>query len=150
MTDPHNLQRFTDAQAPVYRQVVAELAAGEKSSHWMWFVFPQLDGLGRSSMAQRFAITSREEARAYWQHPVLGTRLRECIELMLAIKGRTAFQILDTPDDLKFRSCLTLFAAVLPDEPVFAKALDKYFTGGDSRTLELLRLASATINPTCH
>jgi uncharacterized protein (DUF1810 family) len=139
MTDPHNLQRFTDAQAPVYRQVVAELAAGEKSSHWMWFVFPQLDGLGRSSMAQRFAIRSREEARAYWQHPVLGTRLRECIELMLAIKGRSAFQILDTPDDLKFRSCLTLFAAVLPDEPVFAKALDKYFTGGDSRTLELLR-----------
>jgi uncharacterized protein (DUF1810 family) len=105
----------------------------------MWFVFPQLDGLGRSSMAQRFAIRSREEARAYWQHPVLGTRLRECIELMLAIKGRSAFQILDTPDDLKFRSCLTLFAAVLPDEPVFAKALDKYFTGGDSRTLELLR-----------
>ena len=139
MTDPHNLQRFTDAQAPVYRQVVAELAAGEKSSHWMWFVFPQLDGLGRSSMAQRFAIRSREEARAYWLHPVLGSRLRECIELMLAIKGRSAFRILGTPDDLKFRSCLTLFAAVLPDEPVFSKALDKYFTGGDSRTLELLR-----------
>ena len=139
MTDPHNLQRFTDAQAPEYRQVVAELAAGEKSSHWMWFVFPQLDGLGRSSMAQRFSITSREEARAYWQHPVLGSRLRLCIELMLAIKGRSAFQILDTPDDLKFRSCLTLFAAALPDEPVFAKALDKYFAGGDSRTLELLR-----------
>ena len=139
MTDPHNLQRFTDAQAPVYRQVVAELAAGEKSSHWMWFVFPQLDGLARSSMAQRFAIRSREEARAYWLHPVLGSRLRECIELMLAIKGRSAFQILGTPDDLKFRSCLTLFAAVLPDEPVFAKALEKYFTGGDSRTLELLR-----------
>ena len=140
MTDPHKLQRFTDAQAPVYRQVVAELAAGEKRSHWMWFIFPQLDGLGRSSMAQRFAIASREEARAYWQHPVLGTRLRECIELMQAIRGRSAFQILDTPDDLKFRSCLTLFAAVLPDEPVFAKALDKYFQGGaDSRTLELLR-----------
>ena len=141
MIDPHNLQRFTDAQAPVYSQVVTELAAGEKSSHWMWFVFPQLDGLGRSSMAQRFAIRSREEARAYWQHPVLGSRLRLCIELMLAIKGRSAYQILDTPDDLKFRSCLTLFVAVLPDEPVFARALDKYFAGGgDSRTLELLRL----------
>ena len=142
MTDPNNLQRFIDAQAPVYEQVVAELTAGEKTSHWMWFVFPQLDGLGHSSMAKRFAITSREQAQAYWQHPVLGTRLRECIELMLAIKGKSAFQILDTPDDLKFRSCLTLFGAVLPDEPVFALALDKYFAGGsDARTLELLRLA---------
>ena len=139
MTDQNNLQRFTDAQEPVYRQVVAELAAGEKTSHWMWFVFPQLDGLGCSSMAQRFAFRSREEVKAYWQHPVLGSRLRECIGLMLAIKGKSALEILDTPDDLKFRSCLTLFAAVLPDEPVFAKALDKYFTGGDSRTLELLR-----------
>jgi uncharacterized protein (DUF1810 family) len=142
MTDPNNLQRFIDAQAPVYEQVVAELSAGKKTSHWMWFVFPQLDGLGRSSMAQRFAITSREQARAYWQHPVLGTRLRECIELMLAIKGKTAFQILDTPDDLKFRSCLTLFAAVLPDEPVFSLALKRYFAGsGDAKTVELLRLA---------
>lgn len=141
MTDQNNLQRFTDAQEPVYRQVVAELAAGEKTSHWMWFVFPQLDGLGRSSMAQRFAIRSREEAKAYWQHPVLGSRLRECIDLMLAIKGKSALEILDTPDDLKFRSCLTLFAAVLPDEPVFARALEKYFAGGgDSRTLAMLRL----------
>jgi len=141
MTDPHNLQRFIDAQEPVYRQVVAELAAGEKRSHWMWFVFPQLDGLGRSSMAQRFAIRSREEAKAYWQHPVLGSRLRECIGLMLAIKGKSALEILDTPDDLKFRSCLTLFAAVLPDETAFARALKKYFAGGgDSRTLALLRL----------
>ena len=141
MTDPHNLQRFIDAQEPVYRQLVAELAAGEKRSHWMWFVFPQLDGLGCSSMAQRFAIRSREEVKAYWQHPVLGSRLRECIGLMLAIKGKSALEILDTPDDLKFRSCLTLFAAVLPDEPVFARTLKKYFAGvGDSRTLALLRL----------
>ncbi len=142
MTDPNNLQRFIDAQSPVYDQVVAELSAGKKTSHWMWFVFPQLDGLGRSGMAQRTAITSREQARAYWQHPVLGKRLRECIELVLAIKGKTVFQILDTPDDLKFRSCLTLFAAVLPDEPVFSLALDKYFAGGgDAKTIELLRLA---------
>ena len=141
MTDQNNLQRFTDAQEPVYRQVVAELAAGEKRSHWMWFVFPQLDGLGCSSMAQRFAIRSREEVKAYWQHPVLGSRLRECIGLMLAIKGKSALEILDTPDDLKFRSCLTLFAAVLPDEPVFARTLKKYFAGvGDSRTSALLRL----------
>ena len=141
MTDPHNLQRFIDAQEPVYRQLVAELAAGEKRSHWMWFVFPQLDGLGCSSMAQRFAFRSREEVKAYWQHPVLGSRLRECIGLMLAIKGKSALEILDTPDDLKFRSCLTLFAAVLPDEPVFARALEKYFAGvGDSRTSALLRL----------
>ena len=95
MTDPHNLQRFIDAQEPVYRQLVAELAAGEKRSHWMWFVFPQLDGLGCSSMAQRFAFRSREEVKAYWQHPVLGSRLRECIELMLAIKGKSALEILD-------------------------------------------------------
>ena len=142
MTDPHNLQRFIDAQASVYEQVVAELTAGQKTSHWMWFVFPQLDGLGRSGMAQRFAITSREQVKAYWQHPVLGSRLRECIELMLAIKGKNAFQILDTPDDLKFRSCLTLFAAVLPDEPVFSLALKRYFAGsGDAKTMELLRLA---------
>lgn len=142
MTDPHNLQRFIDAQAPVYGQAVAELAAGEKSSHWMWFVFPQFDGLGRSSIAQRFSITSREEAKDYWQHPVLGSRLRECIDLMLAIEGKSALEILDTPDDLKFRSCLTLFAAVLPDETVFAKALGKYFAGGrDAKTLALLRLA---------
>ena len=142
MSDLNNLQRFIDAQAPVYGQVVAELAAGEKISHWMWFVFPQLDGLGSSSMAQRFAITSREEARAYWQHPVLGSRLRECIELMLAIKDKNAFQILHTPDDLKFRSCLTLFATVLPDEPLLALSLNRFFTGDcDSRTLELLRLA---------
>ena len=141
MTDPHNLQRFIDAQEPVYRQVVAELAAGEKRSHWMWFVFPQLDGLGCSSMAQRFAFRSREEVKAYWQHPVLGSRLRECIGLMLAIKGKSALEILDTPDDLKFRSCLTLFAAVLPDETAFARTLKKYFAGvGDSRTLALLRL----------
>jgi uncharacterized protein (DUF1810 family) len=140
MSDLHNLQRFIDAQAPIYKRVVAELSAGKKTSHWMWFVFPQLDGLGRSSMAQRFAITSREQVKAYWQLPVLSSRLQECIELLTAVNGKSAFQILGTPDDLKFRSCLTLFAAVLPDEPVFKLTLDKYFAGNaDAKTIELLR-----------
>ena len=139
MTDPHNLQRFIDAQNPVYREVCAELAAGEKTSHWMWFVFPQHKDLGRSAMAQHYGIASKEEAQAYWQHPVLGARLRDCIELVLAVKGKTAFQIFGSPDDLKFRSSLTLFSQQEPDELLFKRALTKYFGGkGDSRTLELL------------
>lgn len=139
MTDVHNLQRFVDAQNTVYEDVVAELAAGRKASHWMWFVFPQHKDLGRSSMALRFGIASREEAQAYWQHPVLGTRLRECVELALAVKGKTEFQIFGSPDDLKFRSSMTLFSKVAPEEPLFQRALAKYFGGvGDARTLELL------------
>lgn len=139
MTDVHNLQRFVDAQNPVYEDVVAELAAGRKASHWMWFVFPQHKDLGRSSMALRFGIASREEAQAYWQHPVLGIRLRECVELALAVKGKTEFQIFGSPDDLKFRSSMTLFSKVAPEEPLFQRALAKYFGGvGDARTLELL------------
>jgi len=139
MADPHDLQRFVDAQNPVYTQVCAELAAGAKSSHWMWFVFPQLKALGRSAIAQHFGIASRQEALAYWQHPLLGARLKECSELVLAVAGRTALQILGSPDNLKFRSCMTLFAQVAPDEPVFQRALDKYFGGeGDARTLDLL------------
>ena len=140
MIDSHNIQRFTDAQNPVYEEVLAELAAGRKTSHWMWFVFPQHKELGRSAMAQRYGIASKEEAQAYWQHPVLGARLRECIELVLAVKGKTAFQIFGSPDDLKFRSSLTLFSKVAPDEPLFQRALEKYFDGvSDDRTLELLR-----------
>jgi uncharacterized protein (DUF1810 family) len=139
MTDSRNLQRFVDAQDPVYEEVLAELTAGQKTSHWMWFVFPQHKELGRSSMALRYGIASREEAQAYWQHPVLGARLRECIELALAVKGRTAFQIFGSPDDLKFRSSMTLFSKVAPDEPLFQRALEKYFGEvGDARTLELL------------
>lgn len=139
MTDPHNLQRFIDAQSPVYEEVLAELAAGEKTSHWMWFVFPQHTELGRSAMAQHYGIASREEALAYWQHPVLGARLKECVELVLAVKGKTAFRIFGSPDDLKFRSSLTLFSQAEPDEPLFKRALAKYFGGiGDPRTLELL------------
>ena len=139
MTDSHNLQRFIDAQDPVYEEVLAELTAGQKTSHWIWFVFPQHKELGRSAMAQHYGIASKEEAQAYWQHPVIGARLRECIELVLAVKGKTAFQIFGSPDDLKFRSSLTLFSQAEPAEPLFKRALAKYFGGiGDSRTLELL------------
>lgn len=139
MADPHDLQRFVEAQDPFYPQVCAELAAGAKASHWMWFVFPQLRGLGLSAMAQHYGIASRAEAQAYWQHPVLGARLKQCSELVVAVKGRTALQIFHSPDDLKFRSSMTLFAQVAPQEPVFSRALEKYFGGvRDVRTLELL------------
>ena len=134
-----DLQRFVDAQDRVYDQIRAELAAGAKTSHWMWFVFPQLQGLGRSAMAVKYEIVSRQEAQAYWQHTILGPRLKECVELVLAVKGKTAFQILGTPDDLKFRSSMTLFAHAVMDEPVFRRALVKYFDGRDDpRTMELL------------
>jgi uncharacterized protein (DUF1810 family) len=138
-TDPHNLERFVQAQDPVYAQVCAELAAGRKTSHWMWFIFPQLEGLGRSAMARHFGIASKAQAQAYWRHALLGPRLKKCTELMLAVNGKTALQILGAPDDLKFRSSLTLFAKAAADEPVFERALARYFGGEyDARTLELL------------
>jgi uncharacterized protein (DUF1810 family) len=137
--DPFDLQRFVDAQAPVWPRVDAELAAGAKTSHWMWFVFPQLAGLGRSAIAQRFAIRSRDEARAYWQHPLLGPRLKAGCEHLLAIEGRSALQILGAPDDLKLRSSMTLFAAVAPEEPVFVQVLRRFF-GGERDRLTLERL----------
>lgn len=138
--DPHRLERFVQAQAPVYEQVCAELAAGEKHSHWMWFVFPQLAELGRSSTAQYYGIGSRAEASAYWNHPVLGARLAQCTSLVLALQGRTAFQVFHTPDDLKFRSCMTLFHAVVPKELLFRQVLDKYYGGeGDPLTLSLMQ-----------
>ena len=136
----HDLRRFIVAQDPVYRQVRAELAAGDKTSHWMWFIFPQLKALGRSATAQHFGIASRAEAEAYWRHPVLGARLKECSELVVAVEGRTALEIFHSPDDLKFRSSMTLFAQVAPQEPVFSRALARYFGGqGDATTLELLQ-----------
>ncbi len=125
--DPYDLQRFADAQDPVYSRVCAELRSGRKRSHWMWFIFPQIAGLGSSAMAQRYAISSLQEAQAYLKHPVLGARLRECTRLMLDVEGRSALEILGSPDDMKFRSCLTLFARAAPDEPVFRDALQKYF-----------------------
>jgi len=138
MTDPFDLQRFLDAQAPIYARVVAELRRAQKQTHWMWFVFPQLAGLGHSAMAQRFAIASREEAVAYLGHGVLGPRLRECTALVTAVEGRTAREILGSPDDLKFQSSMTLFGAVSSD-PEFSAAIAKFYGGRpDQRTLDLL------------
>ena len=140
MYDPYQLQRFVEAQNPLYRQVLKELTAGHKSSHWMWFIFPQHRALGRSSMAQYFGIASREEAQAYWRHAVLGPRLRECTEAVLPIQGRSALQIFGSTDELKFRSSMTLFLLSVPEVPVFARALEKYFGGApDDKTLALLR-----------
>jgi uncharacterized protein (DUF1810 family) len=138
MTDPFDLQRFLDAQAPIYARVVAELRHGQKQSHWMWFIFPQFAGLGHSAMAQRFAIASREEAIAYLGHGVLGFRLKECTALITAVEGRTVREILGSPDDLKFQSSMTLFSAVSSD-PEFSAALAKFYGGKpDQRTLDLL------------
>jgi len=139
-SDPYNLNRFVAAQNAVFAQVCAELAAGEKHSHWMWFIFPQLRGLGSSPMAQRYAIGSLDEARAYLAHPLLGERLRRCTGLVNRLEGRSAQQIFGHPDDLKFRSSMTLFAraAAGAAEP-FEEALTKYFAGEkDSRSVELL------------
>ena len=137
--DPYDLQRFVDAQNPVYDRVRVELRNGRKQTHWMWFIFPQIAGLGHSAMAQRYAISSAAEARAYLDHPILGPRLRECTDLVTRIEGRTAREILGPPDDMKFRSCLTLFAHAAPAEPVFRDALEKYFEGKfDPLTVEKL------------
>jgi uncharacterized protein (DUF1810 family) len=138
MTDPFDLERFVDAQAPVFRRVLAELRQGQKQSHWMWFIFPQLNGLGHSPMAQRFGITSRDEASAYLRHAVLGPRLRECTALVNAVEGRTIREILGSPDDLKFCSSMTLFGAV-SSNPEFAAAIEKFHAGTpDRKTLDLL------------
>lgn len=139
MTPSFDLQRFVDAQDDVYRQVCAELSAGEKTSHWMWFVFPQHRSLGHSANAQYYGIGSKTEATAYLRHPVLGPRLLECTALVLKIEGRTAYQIFHSPDDVKLRSCMTLFAAIAPEEARFRRVLEEYFEGqGDSRTAQLL------------
>lgn len=134
-----SLERYVKAQASVYAQALAELKRGEKQSHWMWYIFPQIAGLGRSSMSQTYAIQSLEEAREYLAHPVLGARLRECCHVLLALEGKTAHEIFRQPDDLKFRSCLTLFAQAVPDESLFDDLLVKYFDSKeDPATLELL------------
>ncbi|MEQ1627219.1 MAG: DUF1810 domain-containing protein [Nitrospira sp.] len=139
MTDVYNLQRFLVAQEPVYDTVLDELRAGRKVSHWIWFIFPQITGLGRSGMAQKFAIASLEEAKAYLQHPVLGPRLRACTQLVLNVHGRSAEQILPSPDNLKFRSCMTLFMTATTNNKIFQDALLKYFHGKpDTLTLDLL------------
>lgn len=139
MSDENDLQRFVDAQEPCIADVMAELRAGRKRTHWMWFVFPQLRGLGHSQMARHFGIASRDEAAAYLAHPVLGPRLRECVELVLAVRGRTAHEIFGSPDDMKLCSCLTLFGEVGGGDSVFDRALRQYYRGQpDPATLELL------------
>lgn len=135
----YNLQRFIDAQNPVFEQVMAELQAGRKTRHWIWFVFPQLKGLGRSSTAEHYGLSGAAEAQAYLEHNVLGPRLVQAVEAMLQHKNKSALQILGTPDDLKFCSCLTLFAQVAPQQALFRQALAHFCDGKqDTRTLELL------------
>ena len=137
--DPHDLTRFVRAQADDYPGALAEIRAGRKRSHWMWYVFPQLEGLGSSATARRYAIKSAAEATAYLRHPVLGPRLAACAEAALGVGGRSAHEIFGSPDDLKLRSSATLFAAVLPPGSVFERLLEKYYDGErDPMTLRLL------------
>ena len=138
--DPFDLNRFVEAQDSVYDDVLTELRNGRKQSHWMWFIFPQIAGLGHSTTSQYYAIKSPDEARQYLQHPVLGTRLLECTELILAIDGRTALEVFGSPDDMKLKSSVTLFAQVAEPDSPFVQVLHKYFHDErDSRTLQLLR-----------
>jgi uncharacterized protein (DUF1810 family) len=140
--DPFDLRRFVDAQARVYDDVLAELRNGAKRSHWIWFVFPQLQGLGRSATAQRYGISSLDEARAYLAHPLLGPRLRECTGLVAAIDGRSVDEIFGWPDNLKVRSSMTLFAHATDDNSGFRAVLDKFYDGEeDPATVELLNSA---------
>jgi uncharacterized protein (DUF1810 family) len=139
MSDAFQLQRFVEAQEPVFAEVLAELRAGRKTSHWMWFVFPQIEGLGNSPTARHFAIRSLDEAKAYLRHPILGPRLRECTALVNAVKSRTADEIFGYPDDLKFRSSMTLFAHATAENQEFLNALWRYYAGEfDQSTLQRL------------
>lgn len=149
MQDPFDLNRFVEAQAPVCEAVRSELAAGRKSTHWMWFVFPQIAGLGMSAMSQRYAIQSLSEARAYLAHPLLGARLRQGVALVAATEGRSAYEIFGAPDDMKLRSCLTLFEraaagdeALAANPAAFTAVLDRFYSGERcGRTLALLEPA---------
>ncbi|MEG3439244.1 DUF1810 domain-containing protein [Pannus brasiliensis CCIBt3594] len=140
MSDTYDLQRFVEAQEFIYAEVIRELKRGYKQSHWMWYIFPQIKGLGRSETARKFALGSLEEAREYLKHPVLGERLRECIRLVLAVEGRTSEQIFGSIDTLKFRSSMTLFLYATEDNRIFQEALEKYFDGQSDRlTVNLLK-----------
>ncbi len=141
--DPYNLQRFVNAQEPVIANVLAELKQGRKHGHWIWFIFPQLKGLGRSSMSEFYGISSLDEAKAYLQHPVLGPRLLQCAKLVIEIQGVDAEDIFGEVDAMKFRSCMTLFAQAAPENRVFTNALEKYF-GGERDDLTLSRLNHQT------
>ncbi len=144
-SDPHDLSRFVLAQAGDYDQALSEIRAGRKQSHWMWYIFPQFDGIGFSSMSRRYAIKSIAEAEAYLQHPVLGCRLVECCEAVVGVNGRSAYEIFGSPDDLKLRSCATLFSRVSAPGSVFEGLLGKFFEGvPDQRTLHLIGAAPET------
>jgi uncharacterized protein (DUF1810 family) len=141
--DPFDLQRFVDAQRDDFADALAEIRRGRKESHWMWYIFPQFRGLGLSPLSQQYAIQSREEAEAYLQHEILGSRLKECAAATLHIEGKSAHDVFGSPDDLKLKSCCTLFAAVSPAGSVFELLLDKYYQGEhDPKTLQLLGEAS--------
>jgi uncharacterized protein (DUF1810 family) len=138
-SDPFNLRRFVDAQAPLFERVFQELREGRKKSHWMWFFFPQIEGLGFSSTARKYAMSSRKEAEAYLDHEILGPRLRYCAQLVYLVEGRSIDEIFGYPDNLKFHSSMTLFSAVASDDRIFQDALRKYFAGAPDRlTLERL------------
>lgn len=140
-TDPYNLSRFVQAQEDDYERALSEIKSGQKRSHWMWYIFPQVDGLGFSPTSKRYSIKSIAEAKAYLNHPVLGPRLTECAEAVLHVEGRSAYEILGSPDDMKLRSCATLFAHISPVESVFDRLLDKFFQGDpDPKTLHLLKV----------
>jgi uncharacterized protein (DUF1810 family) len=137
--DHYDLERFVRAQQGDYEQALSEIRGGRKRSHWMWYIFPQFDGLGFSSTAKRYSIKSVEEAKAYLDHPVLGPRLLECAEAVIRVESRSATEIFGSPDDLKLRSCATLFACVSPPGSVFERLLGKYYRGArDAKTLQLL------------
>ena len=139
--DPYDLSRFERAQQDSFKQALAEISSGKKRTHWMWYIFPQIDGLAFSSTAKYYAIKSMAEAKAYLDHPVLGPRLRQCAEEVVRVEGRSAREIFGSPDDLKLRSCATLFACVLPPGSVFDRLLDKYYRGErDRKTLRLLNI----------
>ena len=143
--DPHNLSRFVQAQEDDYEQALAEVRSGRKRSHWMWYILPQIDGLGFSSTSRRYSIKSLAEAEAYLNHPVLGPRLVECAEAALRVEGRSALEIFGSPDDMKLRSCATLFACVSPAGSVFDRLLDKYYQGQhDGKTLRLVGIEPET------
>ena len=139
MHDPYDLNRFVEAQKDDYERALSEIVSGRKRTHWMWYVFPQIDGLGFSAISRRFAIKGIEEARAYLDHPVLGPRLIESVEAAIGVDGRSATEIFGSPDDLKLKSCATLFAHILPPGSVFDRLLSKYYSGErDAKTLSRL------------
>ena len=141
--DSYDLNRFVQAQENDYERALSEIKSGQKRSHWMWYIFPQFDGLGFSTTSKRYSIKSVAEAKAYLSHPILGPRLTECVEAILSVEGRSAYEIFGCPDDMKLRSCATLFASVSPKSSIFDQLLEKFFQGErDGKTLRLLNVSS--------